>query len=98
MTSRCEGFLLPGLEAMACGCLVVTTDCGGIKEYAIHKKNAVILENIDQLWKRDEINNLIHNKRLINKLITNGYKTVRMYHWDKILLDLESIYSKRIIQ
>ncbi len=28
-----EGFCLPGLEAMACGCAVITADNFGIREY-----------------------------------------------------------------
>jgi glycosyltransferase involved in cell wall biosynthesis len=37
-----EGFGLPGLEAMACGAVLATTDTGGCREYAIHGKTALI--------------------------------------------------------
>ena len=42
-TSREEGFGLTGLESLFCGCNLVTTDCGGIKEYA-NKNNSFICE------------------------------------------------------
>jgi glycosyltransferase involved in cell wall biosynthesis len=38
--SRSEGFGLPPLEAMACGCAVVTTDCGGVRDYVEPGTNA----------------------------------------------------------
>ena len=41
-TSHYEGFALPPAEAMACGCAVVTTDCGGINDFAVHGTNALI--------------------------------------------------------
>ncbi|MGB9485965.1 MAG: glycosyltransferase family 4 protein [Terriglobia bacterium] len=40
--SLTEGFCLPPAEAMACGCAVVTTDCGGNRDYARQGLNALI--------------------------------------------------------
>jgi hypothetical protein len=37
-----EGFGLPMLEAMACGCSVAGWDAGGCNEYALHGKNALL--------------------------------------------------------
>ena len=44
-TSESEGFCLPGLEAMASGCLFVSTDSGGVRAYAEHEVNALISGN-----------------------------------------------------
>jgi glycosyltransferase involved in cell wall biosynthesis len=35
-TSYSEGFSLPTLESMACGCFVISTDCGGISDFLIN--------------------------------------------------------------
>lgn len=91
VTSRIEGFFIPGLEAMACGCPVVTTDSQGIKEYAIHGENAIVVKVLSDIWKKDVIEKFIKDKRLKNKIITNGFKTVRKYKWKNIIDDLEKI-------
>lgn len=93
-TSRSEGFFLPGLEAMACGCIFITTNSGGVMEYVKPTYNAVVVDNISQLWKKDIIEKLWQNKILINKLIHNGHKTVKQFTWRKIMNDLDKILLK----
>ena len=45
-----EGFYLPALEAMASGCLVVTTDCIGNRGYAAADRNCLLADrNADSL-------------------------------------------------
>lgn len=41
-TSVAEGFGLPGLEGMACGCVLVSSGYQGVYDYAIDGKNALI--------------------------------------------------------
>ncbi|MCC7104103.1 MAG: glycosyltransferase [Chloroflexi bacterium] len=41
--SLAEGFGLPALEAMACGCAVVTTDCGGVRAFARDGENCLMV-------------------------------------------------------
>lgn len=41
-TSVVEGFGLPGLEAMACGSILVSTKYDGVFEYAIENKNCLL--------------------------------------------------------
>jgi glycosyltransferase involved in cell wall biosynthesis len=41
--SLVEGFGLPPLEAMACGAAVITSDCGGVREYAEHDRNCLLV-------------------------------------------------------
>ncbi len=92
VTSRNEGYFIPGLEAMASGCVLLSTPCGGIDEYAKHKKNVVVfsperiitLPNIiDSIWK---------DKVRYRKLQKQGLQTVRKYNWNRIIDQLERIY------
>lgn len=41
--SLVEGFGLPPLEAMACGAVVILTDSGGVREYARHETNCLLV-------------------------------------------------------
>jgi glycosyltransferase involved in cell wall biosynthesis len=41
--SLAEGFGLPALEAMACGCAVITTDCGGVSAFARPGENCLMV-------------------------------------------------------
>src|SRR6185436_10803566 len=38
-----QAFGLPALEAMACGAVSVLTDAGGIREYARHEENCLLV-------------------------------------------------------
>ena len=50
-TSRQEGFGLTGLESIFCGCVLVTTDCYGIREYA-SEENAYlcVIDDTEQIF------------------------------------------------
>ena len=54
-----EGFCQPGLEALACGTSLVTTDNGGCREYAVHEETTL------QPWLRAEIAHYIKQYRFI---------------------------------
>lgn len=70
-TSRNEGFGLTGLESLFCGCKFVTTDCGGIREYA-NEDNSIIckVDDIDGLEKGVMLS--FKDKQLFNdKMLSN---------------------------
>lgn len=75
-----EGLGLPGLEAMACGCLVVGFTGGGGKDYMRHGSNCFVAPDGD--W--NQLENLLHVARFLRKeehqsYITNAVKTVDWY-------------------
>jgi glycosyltransferase involved in cell wall biosynthesis len=92
--SHYESFCLPVLEAMACGCPVITTDCIGIRDYVIDYNNALITSCNNPIAMSGKILKILNNNRLKNKLIMNGLKTVKKFKWEKIIKKLDNYYNK----
>lgn len=82
-TSWWEGFGLPPLEAMACGCTVVLTNAGGVNEYAIANENCLMYEPKNQEELIQKLNLLIKDKELQNKLSKNATHTAERFSWDR---------------
>lgn len=78
-----EGFGLTGLEAMACGATLVTTDYEGAKEYAINGINSLTVPVKD--WKnlREKVAYLMTNNDVRMKLANKGIETARNFSWKK---------------
>ncbi|MFC5558821.1 glycosyltransferase family 4 protein [Ureibacillus thermophilus] len=91
--STYESFSLPPLEAMACGCPVVTTDNEGVLEYAVHQVNVLICRMKDSEDMAKKIKELLSNQDLKEQLIQNGFKTVSQYNWQSIMEKILSYYQ-----
>ncbi|GEN53834.1 glycosyltransferase family 4 protein [Halobacillus faecis] len=89
-----ESFSLPPLEAMACGCAVVTTDNRGTLEYAVHKKNAVICKMKDVEDMAEKMEEVLSNQQLKEELIANGVQTASEYLWDRIVQGIHAFYKQ----
>ncbi len=93
-TSLWEGFGLPPLEAMACGCAVVASDAKGIDEYAIDGENALIYPPADTEKLQAALLRLIEDDILREKLSRNGVETAQNFSWEKSARDLEKILKE----
>lgn len=83
-SSLVEGFSLPPLEAMACGIPVITTDCGGIRDY-VNDLNAVIISPGDARSIANAIMRLKENEDLRSRLRQQGLKTARMFSLEMMI-------------
>ena len=82
-SSIAEGFALPPAEAMACGCAVVSTDCGGNREYADQGVNALLSPAGDVEALADNIDLLLENDDLRMRLAESGHQTIKRFNWDR---------------
>ncbi len=76
-----EGFGIPILEAMACGCPVVTASTGACPEIA--GGAALLVEPDDPDDISSAVLKLINDKELQHKLIHRGYERIKAFSWDK---------------
>lgn len=96
--SRVEGFFGPPMEAMACGCSVVTGKCTGYDEYIYNEQNALVVNMGDVKGAKQAVARLINDKKLREKLIQNGYQTIKNWKWSRSIRFLEDIINKRRIK
>jgi glycosyltransferase involved in cell wall biosynthesis len=82
--SRYEGFGLPPLEAMACGCPVVTTSVGAVPEFAEHRRNALVVAPGDVEGMADAVEELLDQVALRHRLAARGIETAARYSLDRV--------------
>ncbi len=73
--SLAEGFGLPPLEAMACGAAAVISDCGGVREYARHEENCLLVPPGDAGATAAAVARLVEDEALRAALAAEGRTT-----------------------
>jgi hypothetical protein len=94
--SHCEGFGLPPMEAMACKCAVATTNVGGIPDYTIPGKTALVSPARSPELLAENIIKLAKDKELREHISEGGYDYIRKFTWDKATDELEELFSKAL--
>lgn len=79
-TSLYEGFGLPVLEAMQCGCPVVASSATSIPEVA--GDAAILVNPLDTDAIADAIYQILIDSRLREKLIVSGLERAKKFSWD----------------
>ncbi|MDD5669776.1 MAG: glycosyltransferase family 4 protein, partial [Candidatus Omnitrophica bacterium] len=87
LSSLAEGFPLPVLEAMACGCPVITTACGGVSDYAEDGVNCLVVPPAQPGAMSEAIFRLYDNPGLRKKLSSAAQGTVKNFGKGKLLDD-----------
>lgn len=94
-SSIAEGFGLPGAEAMACGCAVASTDCGGNREYATHNVNSLLSPAGDAEALAGNIASLLSNEALRVEIAERGHRMIQDFTWERSTNHLEEFLNAK---
>lgn len=87
-----EGFGLPVLEAMACGCPVITANTSSIPE--VIGDVGIMLDPNDVDGFKNAMKEILENQRLREDMIRNGIKRAKEFSWDKTAKMTVQVYKE----
>ncbi|MCP4607825.1 MAG: glycosyltransferase family 4 protein [Planctomycetes bacterium] len=91
--SYSEGFGLPVLEAMACGCAVVSTSCGGPRDIINDGENGFLVNvgDVEQIVHR--VQELLDDGELRQRFVKKSKETLKKFSWERSINKLEETLS-----
>jgi glycosyltransferase involved in cell wall biosynthesis len=93
-TSYTESFCLTSIEAMACGNALVTTDCGGSRDYAFHGETALVCQPEDADTMAEHLISLLGDDELRLRIAERGQEYVQRYDWDRSAATLDAFLRR----
>lgn len=87
-----EGFGLPPLEAMACGCPVITSNTSSLPEVVGDAGIMVDPYDIDGLAKA--MHEVLSNNKFRNNMIKKGLERAKMFSWERCARETLCVYEK----
>lgn len=98
LASKTEG--LPGvvLEAMACGCVVVSSDNDGSRELIRHEHGGLLAPWGDTAAILAEVDRSLHDEALRRKLLAGAAEVVRAFSWERAVDRMEEflVYARSL--
>ncbi len=80
-TSYWEGWPLPPMEAMACGCAVVAFANRGAREYIHEQENALLCQIGDVAGLVQKVFSILESDRSQIQLVQSGLETIQRFNW-----------------
>jgi glycosyltransferase involved in cell wall biosynthesis len=93
--SKQEGFGMCAVEAMACGCALVTTANGGSADYAFDGETAIVCGG-EPGQMTEALGRLVKDEALRTRIAANGSRYVERFRWDSSAARLELVASERL--
>ncbi len=91
LPSLTETSSLTTMEAMACGCAVISTPVGYVKDYVIEEYNGMFFPQEQEYILSKKIEKLLEDKKLMKKISENARKTiVAEYSWKKTIDEIKN--------
>lgn len=87
--SRHEGFGLPALEAMACGCPTDTTNVGDIPDYVTPGKTPLVVEPRDVRGMAEHVVWLLEHDDERRRIAEAGVRRLQDFTLDRVLEGFE---------
>jgi glycosyltransferase involved in cell wall biosynthesis len=86
-----EGFGLPPLEAMACGCPVITSNVASLPE--VVGDAAETLDPLDIEALEFSIKKMLHDVDVRNKFIEKGLQNIKHFTWEQCAAETVKVYN-----
>jgi glycosyltransferase involved in cell wall biosynthesis len=93
-SSDFQGFGLCALEAMGCGCAVITTDSGGIREYCVDGVNSLVVEHSANAI-AESVTRLISNPVLRSQVQAGGIATAGGFDYVNTTIRWDRLFDQR---
>jgi glycosyltransferase involved in cell wall biosynthesis len=93
-SSTAEGFGLTAVEAMLCGAALVTTDCGGSRDYAFHDHTALVSAPRDADQLADHALALLDDAPRRVRIAEAGNREARGFTWERAASEFEAALYK----
>jgi glycosyltransferase involved in cell wall biosynthesis len=87
-----EGFGIPLIEAMSCGCPIAAANCTSIPE--VTNGAALLFDPLDPRAIADAINRLLHDRTLRDELVKRGYAQRDRFDWATIVPQIMAVYEQ----
>jgi glycosyltransferase involved in cell wall biosynthesis len=91
--SLTEGFGLPLAEGAACGCAMVATDSGGVRDFIVHGKTGLLSAPKNPHALAENLCLLLSNDELRIRLAEEGRSVVAGFTWERSASLLESFLT-----
>lgn len=88
-----EGFGFPVLEAMACGCPVITSNISSLPEVVGDAALLVYPKDGKEIAKA--MNALLADEKLRQNLVKKGLEQVKKFNWEKTAKEMIQIYQRK---
>jgi len=87
-----EGFGLPPLEAMACGCPVVTSNTSALPE--VVGDAGIMVDPYDSDGLAQAMARVLTDKNLREEMVRKGFEQARKFSWEETARKTQEVYNK----